>query len=348
MLLTLSMLAMGQDIAPTNLPVAPQAAPIAAPSSTPVSVPPAAVAPVVGVPSPETAVRPAEDHQLYERLLGPEQPVAVAALGSPLADAMAANSAMAPAPGSPWKTWWPMGAGVLALAGAWYLRKRLLSGKVLIPGVKVAPEPDMKVLARTALGGQNGLVLVEVNGLEGKLRMVIGTSASGPALLTELGANNNNGFQTVLQAAPPLATPAAAPEPVAPRVSSIPRPLNPIETADMDPNYVPPPRRDPRPRAPAELDLGGKRLSPLRRFEQQEQAQREERKAPPKKRSFVEALVKEMGAPASEADIDGKARAVARRLTKDAHDPVARSRRYAAARTLVDEILATRAAGGSA
>ncbi len=95
------------------------------------------------------------------------------------ADASAMTTA-APEPGAlPTSGWaWPALLSAAGLVGAWQLRKR----------VTTAPEAEMRVVQRHALGDKSALVLVEVQDASGATRrLLLGSSGAGLSLLNDLG-----------------------------------------------------------------------------------------------------------------------------------------------------------------
>jgi hypothetical protein len=96
-------------------------------------------------------------------------------------EAPTAESVATPDPG-PSVPGWAVPAGILGLAGALLLYKKVQTPKA------TASSPALRVVQRQGLGDRNALVLVEVVEPSGDIRrLLIGTGSGAPVLLSDLG-----------------------------------------------------------------------------------------------------------------------------------------------------------------
>lgn len=121
-------------------------------------------------------------------------------------------------------TWWLVGALGLAV-GMWFYGRK--GKKLTLPGLGDHRKSSLEVVARTSLG-QTGLALVQITLDDGSVqRLLVGTGAQGPVLLSDLGSQLSAG-RPAERAAP------AAPE----YVEAPPYLTDPGEPPDPWPEYT--------------------------------------------------------------------------------------------------------------
>jgi hypothetical protein len=107
----------------------------------------------------------ADETVTYDRLFGTEAPTEVT--GAPAE------------PPSPWRLLGPAALGVVGLFAAWKLR----GGKPLL-----STNRPIEILGRQSLGDRNTLLVIEVVEADGeRRRLLVGTGASAPTLVADLG-----------------------------------------------------------------------------------------------------------------------------------------------------------------
>ena len=146
------------------------------------------------------------DTELYDRLIGPvEEPAEEAGISTLVSST------------NPLGGWAPIGLALLGGGLVWAGRKKLfqkLATMAKSRGTgKTEPaeeeiKPGIEVLARTGLGGQNALLLVEVRSITGVHQMLVGSGTGAPALVANLTKEEEK------EVAPPQVVIMPAPAPV--------------------------------------------------------------------------------------------------------------------------------------